>query len=81
MHLHKDPFAAELEEITKDPEEHPKYTWYLSTLIRAIPSMKSTSPYISPETLFINPHEAPVEVRKPGKMALGYLNLFRVLRR
>ena len=63
----QDPFAAELEEITKDPEEHPKYTWYLSTLIRAIPSMKLTSPYISPETLFINPHEAPVEVRKPGK--------------
>ena len=29
--------------------------------------MKLTSPYISPETLFINPHEAPVEVRKPGK--------------
>ena len=26
--------------------------------------MKSTSPYISPETLFLNPHEAPLEVRR-----------------
>jgi hypothetical protein len=63
----QDPFAAELEVITRDPEKHKGYTWYLSTLIRAIPSMKWTSPYISPETLFINPHEAPVEVRKRGK--------------
>ena len=57
------PFHTELKELVSQ-DEYKKVTWYLSTLIRALPSMKSTSPYISPETLFLNPHEAPMEVRR-----------------
>ena len=57
------PFLTELQELVSQ-DEYKKVSWYLSTLIRALPSMKATSPYISPETLFLNPHEAPLEVRR-----------------
>ena len=69
------PFLTELKELVSR-DDYKKVTWYLSTLIRALPSMKATSPYISPETLFLNPHEAPLEVRRFLGQGATKSNLF-----
>jgi len=58
----QDPFNREIEELFN--QENPElFTTYLSTILRALPSIRSSAPFISPETLFLNPHEDEVEVR------------------
>ncbi len=58
----QDPFAEEVTQLCNLEDSH-YVTTYLSTLLRALSSMKRSAPFISQETLFLNPHEAAVEVR------------------
>ena len=58
----QDPFNREIEELCNQ-ERHELTTTYLSTILRALPSIRSSAPFISPDTLFLNPHEDEVEVR------------------
>ncbi len=60
----QNPIIREVEELCRQ-EEFKKTTWYLSTVLRALPTIRNSAPFISPETLFLNPHEDEVEVRWP----------------
>ena len=60
------PILREVEDLCgQNRNDFIKTTYYLSTILRALPSIRYSAPFISPETLFLNPHEDEVEVRWP----------------